>query len=529
MTMTMTSSSSRIRNFRPASGFIIALDDETDDKSAVSSSSATTRLASTVYRCGSTDVLGREQEEDEADSSFTTDDDQIVFQHAGLIIDLRSPAERNEKDAQRWMNEYSSSVVASVVASSSIVSPAGLAQRRPIHVFTIPIDDDEESSSVIAELHEKIFEDDDIMNSQRRYVIRLDILNRKELVRYIQNNWLSSSLLTKNNSSAATSSLITEEFNKRGLAGLNEAILETKSGQLGLCRALQIMTIYREAIIMKKKKKKNNNTQTNDDDTSIVIHCVQGKDRTGMLVMLMQLLMGTTIISDNEIIEDYYRSNNNAAVNIKSKHRRRNEGSATATASSAAAAAIVVVGGGGNDNSSARSIKMDKRVFSGTNREAMISTLEGLRRRYGHNDNDDEGEGGSTTRFGGFDRTIPRYFDLIGFSDSWRKRFRNVFIKKKNTNTGNNIRRSRLKTVNYIAPLRDRTSPINLSPDHARHFFSLKKITDQVATRILMEGEGTAKTNDDNNLTQPHVKQKSFPLFNYDDKAELHQLTIPSI
>ena len=152
--------------------------------------------------------------------------------------------------------------------------------------------------------------------------------------------------------------------------------------------------------------------------------------------MLMQLLMGNTIISDNEIIEDYYRSNNNNAVNIKSKHRRRNEGSAT---SSAAAAAIVVVGGGGNDNSS-RIIKMDKRVFSGTNREAMISTLEGLRRRYGHND---EGEGGSSPRFVGFDRTIPRYFDLIGFNDSWRKRFRNVFIKKKN-NTGNNIRRSRL-------------------------------------------------------------------------------------
>jgi hypothetical protein len=157
-----------------------------------------------------------------------------------------------------------------------------------------------------------------------------------------------------------------------------------------------------------------------------------------MLVMLMQLLMGNTIISDNEIIEDYYRSNNNAV--IKSKHRRRNEGSATATASSAAAAAIIVVGDE-NDNSSARSIKMDKRVFGGTNREAMISTLEGLRRRYGHTD--DEGEDGST-RFGGFDRTVPRYFDLIGFSDSWRKRFRNVFIKKKKNNTGYNIRRSRL-------------------------------------------------------------------------------------
>ena len=158
--------------------------------------------------------------------------------------------------------------------------------------------------------------------------------------------------------------------------------------------------------------------------------------RTGMLVMLMQLLMGNTIISDDEIIEDYYRSNNNDAVNIKSKHHRRNEGSATA--SSAAAAAAIVV----NDKSSSRIIKMDKRIFSGTNREAMILTLEGLRRRYGHNNND-KGEGGST-RVGGFDRTVPRYFDLIGFNDSWRKRFRNVFIQKKKNNTGNNIQRSRL-------------------------------------------------------------------------------------
>jgi hypothetical protein len=148
--------------------------------------------------------------------------------------------------------------------------------------------------------------------------------------------------------------------------------------------------------------------------------------RTGMLVMLMQLSMGNNI-SDEEIIEDYYRSN----ALIKPNHlrtSRQNEGSAA----SAAAAAIVVVGG--NDNSS-RIIKMDKRAFSGTNREAMISTLEGLRRRYG------DDEGGS--RYG-FDRTVPRYFDLIGFNDSWRKRFRNVFIKNDSGDNQSNIRISRL-------------------------------------------------------------------------------------
>jgi hypothetical protein len=276
MTLTMTN---RIRNFRPASGFIIALD-KTDDKSAASSSTAT--LASTVYRCGSTDMLGREEKENEttatpralSSSSFVADD-QIVYQHAGLIIDLRSPAERNDEDAQRWMENSSASVT-----SSSTSRPAQ--QQRPIHVFTIPIDDDEESSSVIAELHEKIFDDD---KNSRRYVIRLDVLNRQELLRYIQNNWLSlkknaSFLLTPETNSSnhhLASHNITEELNKRGLAGLNEAILETKSGQIGLCRALQIMTVYREAIASSSKK--NKLSVMDAYDTSIVIHCVQGKDR----------------------------------------------------------------------------------------------------------------------------------------------------------------------------------------------------------------------------------------------------------
>ena len=79
-------------------------------------------------------------------------------------------------------------------------------------------------------------------------------------------------------------------------------------------------------------------------------------------------------------------------------------------------------------------IKMDKNVFSGTNREAMISTLEGLRRRYGYGYVDDDIEEGGSSRFDSdfdFDRTVPRYFDIIGFNESWRKRFRNVFIIKK--------------------------------------------------------------------------------------------------
>ena len=70
-------------------------------------------------------------------------------------------------------------------------------------------------------------------------------------------------------------------LNDRGLFGLNQIILET--GKEQLCKALQLITMYLE------RYPKNN----------IVIHCVQGKDRTGMLVMLLQSILG---YSDEVII-----------------------------------------------------------------------------------------------------------------------------------------------------------------------------------------------------------------------------------
>ena len=138
--------------------------------------------------------------------------------------------------------------------------------------------------------------------------------------------------------------------------------------------------------------------------------------------MLMQLLMGN-VISDEEIIQDYYRSNaetTRIAVLKNSKGDNGSDAARTEDAPSAAAAAMAMVvnanvnantvGTGSSTGRNNKRIKMDKIIFGGTNRPAMISTLEGLRHRHGQ-----------------FDRAIPRYFDRIGFDESWRKRFRKSF------------------------------------------------------------------------------------------------------
>jgi len=477
-----------IRNFRPAAGFLI--DDENENRN---DNANKTNSASTLYRCGSTDILGQQ-------NKYNTDahGDQIVFHHAGLILDLRSPNERNEEDSQRWMENASASVSGTAAAAAVPSSAARFdskrittstikkprSQPRPIYILKVPTTID---STIEEEWFEMNFatEDEDDKNNNNslssRYVIQLDILNRFELVQYIQTNWLlpkTSVSINDHNSDPSIANSITAELNKRGLAGLNEVIVETKTGQTGLCRALQIMTLYREAVIRSTKKrniiKRNHDSthhqqqqQRNDDDdssdatindsSSIVIHCVQGKDRTGMLIMLMQLLIG---LSDAEIIDDYYRSNDSLVdyhagrkkqqqqqqQRQTKKEGRRNviKVDTTQDKASAAAAAIIAVGTSTTTTTKVAPprIKMETRIFGGTNKAAMISTLEGLRHRYSSssttttNDHADDDDASTTsnasTRSSSSSRIPIHYFDSIGFHESWRTRFRNVFKIKKN-------------------------------------------------------------------------------------------------
>lgn len=104
--------------------------------------------------------------------------------------------------------------------------------------------------------------------------------------------------------------------------------------------------------------------------------------RTGMLVMLLQSLMGA---SDEDIIEDYYRSNASAA----------------ATTNNNLAAAAVAATADGSRTTPVKG-RLDRAIFSGTSREAMVDTLAFVRQKYG--------------------TVVPGYMDAIGFDQSWRDR-----------------------------------------------------------------------------------------------------------
>ena len=102
-------------------------------------------------------------------------------------------------------------------------------------------------------------------------------------------------------------------MNKRQLSGLYEAMLQTS--QVELCDALQEITMFWEQKIHYDK----------DDDTNanaVVVHCVQGKDRTGIVIMICQSMMG---LSEEEMLRDYYLSylyrinkNNQRRLNLPS-------------------------------------------------------------------------------------------------------------------------------------------------------------------------------------------------------------------
>ena len=102
-------------------------------------------------------------------------------------------------------------------------------------------------------------------------------------------------------------------MNKRQLSGLYEAMLQTS--QVELCDALQEITMFLEQKIHYDK----------DDDTNanaVVVHCVQGKDRTGIVIMICQSMMG---LSEEEMLRDYYLSylyrinkNNQRRLNLPS-------------------------------------------------------------------------------------------------------------------------------------------------------------------------------------------------------------------
>jgi hypothetical protein len=176
-----------------------------------------------IFRCASTDGLG-----DQENAAALSGPDIFVFEEAGLILDLRSASERNEASARNWMDR---------------------APRGPM---------------TVVEANERYSKRSN--PGHKRFVVRCDMLSPSRFMAYIEQNWLSpaekaQAALFKIIDGQKLHELRIESLNARGLAGLNEAILET--GKEEILSAVQTITMHLEA---------------NADDT-VIIHCVQGKDR----------------------------------------------------------------------------------------------------------------------------------------------------------------------------------------------------------------------------------------------------------
>lgn len=175
-----------------------------------------------VYRCAKTEPLA-------GVANPSTEAEHVILREAGLVIDLRSQSERDDDQGQLWMDRYG----------------FGAVDARPTEGCDVDMND-------VPPLLEK-------------RVLRIDVQPRERILQYIIRCWLTPAqramepvlrLLDPD----ALHSICLDALNERGLAGLNEAILE--SGGEDLCFALKEMTKHLE-----------------NSDSSLVFHCVQGKDR----------------------------------------------------------------------------------------------------------------------------------------------------------------------------------------------------------------------------------------------------------
>lgn len=345
-----------IKNFRPAAG-----------------------LKDFIYRCASTDKLANvlESSSDEqldrpssdmilsvpSSQLSETSPESIVLNKAGLILDLRSDSERDEILAKQWMS----------------AAPGG---KFSVRVFQR---EDDQSNNVRRTSNNQ--------QSQRiddRTVYRVDVLSPSRLFRYLSENWVNDSISQQAlynfyyvMDGEKLHEMRMDIMNQHGLEGLYEAIIET--GKDELCASLMAITEYLE--VKKANYMTNNgfyndedtNTIPSDDNTSVIVHCVQGKDRTGLLIMLCQSIIG---LDENIIIQDYAESD---------KYKKQ---LAAEDRDGSAAGDLMV-----KKNEKG---KLDRSIFSGAPAKVMKQTLKYIRSKYG---------------------SVLGYLDAIGFDNEWRLRF----------------------------------------------------------------------------------------------------------
>jgi len=302
---------------------------------------------SRIYRCANTDKLGTlfdvENAVEDGSLKFDRSSAEYKMLHdAGLILDLRSDSERNEAQARSWMAK----------APGGSISISNFNRDKPKQTN----------------------------NDGKRSVYRIDVLSPRRLFDYLGDTWVTTPVQKAQYSfcfafdTQKLHEIRMDILNEKGLEGLYEAIIETSGEEL--FASLCAITEYLE---------KNSHGD-------VIVHCVQGKDRTGLVVMLCQAILG---IEDAIIIQDYHKSD--AILKLAKKKEHNQSGSAAAN----------VVASSSNERG-----KLNRQFFSGAPEKAMISTLALIREKYG---------------------SIFGFLDKIGYDDVWRERFLAVMPKTVNT------------------------------------------------------------------------------------------------
>lgn len=193
-------------------------------------------------------------------------------------------------------------------------------------------------------------------DSHKRYMIQVDLLGDKsEILHFIDQNWLQPNELQGLNDKEILMKR-RNSLNQQGLVGLNQILLERKQS---IQQILQLITQYLEQ----------------NPNGKILIHCTAGKDRTGMVCMLLQIVTG--FFSDEDIITQYIISDVEAKhITVNAMKRHSNP-------------------------------LVDPEIMSGANREGIQGALTYLRSKYG---------------------SVEQYLDNIGFDSTWRDRLYKVVV-----------------------------------------------------------------------------------------------------
>lgn len=214
-----------------------------------------------------------------------------------LVLDLRSPKERNDELAELWinhnMNNDEKTTLPSVSRSAAIIQDEEV--RRIVRRTTNDHNTQQQSQA----------------HQHGLLVLRINVITPSKLFYYLDQHWLSpvENEKEKNNNYHQENNIVndhittrtniqrqkkelrrhvqTQTLHSKGLPGLYEAILETSKHEL--CIALQEITKHLEPktilhqdtrttmISTASVSSKNNNTI--NINNKVVIHCVQGKDR----------------------------------------------------------------------------------------------------------------------------------------------------------------------------------------------------------------------------------------------------------